>query len=140
MHRPTPRDVSVRTWPIAERRLLPRLLLAGSVALAGTAGWLSHSVAMGTLLGVLLVAGLWRVWIPVTFEIGPLGVTRSVLGRQRRIAWSAVGSVKRLPTGVLLLAEVRPAALDTLRGVWIPFGDQREEILASVEHYLAGRS
>ena len=95
---------------------------------------------MGVLAGILVAIGLWRTWLPVRLEIGAMGVTRTVLGRERRIPWSAIARTSRLTSGVMVFPEMESTPLEALRGFWIPFGRQRDEVLAILDFYLAGRN
>jgi hypothetical protein len=79
---------------------------------------------------------LWRTWLPVTFSIGLSGVTQTVLGRSRRISWSAIRSHEIQADGVLLSPDAELVPLSPLRGLYLPWLGQREKVLAHVEYYL----
>ncbi|HTN75141.1 MAG TPA: hypothetical protein VL096_07840 [Pirellulaceae bacterium] len=136
----TPRDVIVRSWPLADGGWPPKLLLLLSVILAAIAGSLAQSPATGVIIGTCLLLALWQIWIPVRYEISPQGVTQFSLGRQRRIPWSAIGRIERRRTGVVVFRDAGSAPLDALRSLFIPYGAQSSELLASFDFYLAGRA
>jgi hypothetical protein len=137
--RQAPRDVTLRSWPIAAPAAGPKLLLVGGLLLAWLAGMMSGSAATGFVLAAGILLALWRVWLPVRFEIGPFGVTQHCLGRQRRIPWSSIGRAVRQSAGLLVLPNAQPAPLESLRSLYIPFGNQQADIVAAFEYYLSGR-
>jgi hypothetical protein len=106
--------------------------------------WASGSIAMGCLVGGTLLVTSWRSWLPVAFEIGPSGVTQIVGWRKRRIPWTAILQYQVCLHGVLLLPDAVVTRLSPLRGIYLPWGRQRQEVLANFEYYLqswaAGRS
>lgn len=86
-------------------------------------------------LAVLLIA-LWRYFVPVTFELSSDGVTQSVLGRKRRIPWRAIARHETADAGVLLLGEEDPSLMAPLRGLYVPWGSHRDEVLRHMSYYL----
>jgi hypothetical protein len=87
----------------------------------------------------LLLATSWRLWLAVTYEVGVSGVTQCCLGRRRRIGWAAIRSYQVRGEGVLLVPDIQVTPLSPLRGLYLPWLDQREKVLANVEYYLQGR-
>lgn len=118
----------------------PRALLALGVFVAWTSGLAVGSTTMSLLLVAAVLIAAWQMWLPVHYEIGPQGITQHWLGRQRRITWSAIGRVQRRDCGLLLLRDLQPMPLEALRGLYLPFGQQKSEVLAIVDYYLVGRA
>lgn len=138
--RQAPRDVTLQSWPILDGGWLPRGMLLGGATLGGVLGLLSQSPATAAVLVACWSIALCSIWLPVKYEIGPQGITQYSLGRQRRIPWSAIGRIQRRRDGVLLLRDYQPQPLDSLRGLYLPFGQQKPDVLAICEYYLAGRA
>jgi hypothetical protein len=88
----------------------------------------------------LLALTLWRTLLPVTFEIGVSGVTQVVVGRRRRISWPAIRGYEVRGNGVVLVPDAEITPLSPLRGLYIPWLDQRDRVLAAVEYYLQSRN
>jgi hypothetical protein len=138
-HHP-PGSLQLTNWPLRDDAPPAWSSLIGAAALAGLAGWLSGSGAMGLLSFAALAVSLWRYWIPVVYEFGPRGVAEFVLTRRRRISWRAIARYEVRRRGVLLLADAGHSPLAPLRSLYIRWGRQREELLAIVEYYLGARN
>ena len=63
-----------------------------------------------------------------------MGVTQQVLGRRRRIAWQFIERCEICRAGIFLLPHDAPLAV--FRGLYIPWGTHRSEVLALVQFYL----
>lgn len=137
--RVAPEQCELWIWPLRQQPLAVLTALAAALGV----GWLIAAAYerawLGALTaGLLLVAG-WRMWLPVTYELGASGVCQVVLGRRRRIPWAAVACYAVRGEGVLLVPDIQVAPLSPLRGLYVPWRDQRDQVLASVEYYLQGR-
>lgn len=82
---------------------------------------------------ILLLLALWRFFVPSEFELGARGISQEVLGRKRRIPWRAIGHVTICRDGVFLGRDDGP--LENFRGLYLPWGQHREEVLALVGYY-----
>jgi hypothetical protein len=131
-----PEEVTLHVWPLKQRPMSSLLAVAIAAAVVWLVGWLWQPWAGGAAAAILALT-LWRMWLPVTYEIGVSGVTQVVLGRRRRIPWPAIRNYVAYADGVLLVpdADVRPAS--PLRGLFLPWLDHREKVLANVEYYVA---
>lgn len=138
--RQAPRDVRVRAWPLAEgdRVAWGAIFVAG--LLFAAAAYVSRSAGTAAVITGLLVISLWRLWVPVQFELSAGGITRTVLGRARRVSWSQMGSIQRRERGVLVLRDFENGPLSLLRGVYIPYNNHQADVLAIFDFYLAGRA
>lgn len=138
--RQAPRDVQLRTWPLVDGEPLAWGCLLGAALLFGAAAYASSSVATGAVLAALVLMSVWRWWVPIHTEISAAGVTQRVLGRSRRIPWTAIGAIERRPQGLLILRGRGAAPLAALRGLYLPYRDHKADMLALVDFYLAGRA
>ncbi len=134
--RVAPEEVTLVVWPLAQRPVESVLLLAVAVGVSCFVGWWTSQPLVGGGLAAALAIVLWRTWLPVTYVLGLSGVTQSVLGRSRRISWSAVRSFEIEPGGVLLSPDAQLVPLSPLRGLYLPWLGQREKVLATIEYYL----
>ena len=110
-------------------------IVVAAAACVAVGWWLRQPIVAG-LAGSALAVVLWRTWLPQTFEIGVMGVTQTVLGRSRRIPWSSVRGWRVDGNGVLLSPDAELTPLSHLRGLYLPWLDQREKLLASIEYYV----
>jgi len=134
--RVAPEEVTLVVWPLWQRPVESLLLLAVAVGVSCFVGWWTSQPLVGGGLAAALAIVLWRTWLPVIFVLGLSGVTQSVLGRSRRISWSAIRSFEIEPGGVLLSPDAQLVPLSPLRGLYLPWLGQREKVLATIEYYL----
>jgi hypothetical protein len=127
-----------RSWPFRQNLAQSGLVLAGLLA----AGLGVRGVTGFTHLALLAVAALalslWRFFLPVVFTLSADGVNESLLGRERRIPWFAIRRFEVYPKGVLLLPYTDAARVDCFQGIFLPWGDHRQEILTLLTYYLGG--
>ena len=140
--RVAPEEVTLHVWPLRQQPLASLLALALAAGASWLLGWASGRPWWGVLAVAGLLVTLWRTWLPVSYELGVSGITQRALGRQRRIAWPAIRGYQVRGNGVLLVPDAQIAPLAPLRGLYLPWLDQREreQVLASLEYHLAGRS
>lgn len=134
--RVTPEEVTLVVWPLA-RRPLGSLFAIGLAALGS---WLVARATgtwwTGAVVAVCLTITLWRTWLPVRYTLGSGGIVRSILGRRRRIPWSAIRLYEVRRTGVLLLPDVQVTPLSPLRGLFLPWCGQQALLLANLDYHL----
>ena len=92
----------------------------------------------GLALGAFLLA-LWRLWLPVTYQLGSKGVVERACGHSRHIDWLRVTRAELQPRGVLLLADRTQTPLAIIHGVFVPWRNRREQVIALVEHFAGSR-
>lgn len=132
----TPRDLRITNWPLRDDG--PWAMLAVTLVLAVALGAmiLSASPATGLLALLALVLAMWRLWIPVTFEFSPHGMTQEVLGRRRRIAWRSIGGYRVVRRGVWLLPHASELRIAAPRSLFVRGGPQLDTLLAVLAFYL----
>lgn len=110
------------------------LLTTVMLLLAALTGWIMSSAVWAVLACGLLALAAWRYFVPVYFEISPQGIFQEVFGRRRRISWRSIGHVEQGRDGLLLAPSgvVCPA----VRGLYLPWGHHRAEVLALVDYHL----
>jgi hypothetical protein len=124
-----------RSWPLREHRLMGVVVVAAlAAAVAGIHQRAGTSMAL--LAGAALVVSLWRFFVPVVFEVNVDGVHQWVLGRHVQIPWQSFRRYRIFSDGVLLLPHAEICPIDALRGLYLPWRDRREEVLANVRFYL----
>lgn len=126
-------DVVVWNWPLRDESLRSWLLLAAVAASVGAVWMLWQDVLFSLLAGLALLISLWRLWLPVRWELGLTGITQTALGFRRRIPWMAIARFDLRDNGVWLYADRDPAPQ---RAVFIAYAGQRTRITACVDYYL----
>jgi len=111
-----------------------------AIALAAGAGWLTvwstGSAVMGAIILSLLGVTLWRIWLPVRYQLGSSGVVQSVLGWQRRLAWQEIIRYELQHDGVILFRDSESAPLSAQGGLYVRWGKDREKVLPVLKFYL----
>lgn len=130
-----PPPVNWRSWPLEEGGLSAWLLSVLAVTIIVAVGLTTASVQWALVACGVLAASAWRFFIPVHFELNAQGVFQEVLGRQRRILWRAFESAELCREGVYLRFAGGSFGLN--RGLYIPWGTHRSEVIAAVDYYLA---
>jgi hypothetical protein len=110
-------------------------LLAAGIGVRGVTGY-SH---LALLAVAALALSLWRFFLPVDFTLSADGVSESLLGRDRRIPWLAIRRYEMYPKGVLLLPHADATPIDCFRGIFLPWGGHRQEIVTLLNYYLGVR-
>ena len=131
-------SVSLRTtrWPLVGDRLAVAtvvllVLLVADIVAVETASW----TLAGTCLAAMLLS-TWRMWLPISWEFGPAGVTQRVLRHQRIIPWKRFSRYEVFDRGVLLLQHNDPGPLARLGAVFIDCGNQRDDVLSVLDYYI----
>ena len=111
----------------------------GMAGLGVAAAFVSGNSSMGTVCFAALMFSCWRLWLPVTFDLGTKGITQSTLVFRWRIPWRCFARYETRQRGVWLLIDAEPAPLSTLRGIYLPWSDQEDQVLAVLDFFLAAR-
>lgn len=128
-----PEDVAVWNWPLRDEGLKAWAVLVGAIAVAALV-WVIWADGVFALFAYAMLAlALWRLWLPVKWELGLTGISLVVLGFRRRIPWLAVARFELREDGVWLFAD-REASPQ--RGTFIGYGGQKERVQACIEYYL----
>lgn len=132
--RTPPPPLRWRSWPMEEGGPAARTLMAALLGMAALVGWSMASAFWALAAFALLGLAAWRYFLPVYFEINHQGIFQEVLGRRSRIAWRSIAGVEVCRHGLLLTpGDVCCAAA---RGLYLPWGQHRAEVLALVGYHL----
>jgi hypothetical protein len=134
--RVAPEEVTLVVWPLRQRPVESVLLLAVAAGVSCFVGWWTRQPLVGGGVAAAMAIVLWRTWLPVTFEVGISGIKQTVLGRGRRISWSAIRSHEIQADGVLFSPDAQLIPLSPLRGLYLPWLGERDKVLAHIEYYL----
>ena len=131
-----PVPIQWRSWPVREGAFRTSLVLLGLVAAWALVRWITGQMHLALLAMAALGLSLWRFFLPVTFELNAHGVDHSLLGRRRQVPWQAIGRYEICKSGVLLLPQADRCPIDVFRGLYLPWGSHRVEVLAHVRYHL----
>ncbi len=135
-HRDNLPSIRWRSWPLADDLLRTMIVVVGLVVAWVVVRWVTGQTAMAVIALVALAISLWRFFLPVSYELSVEGVDQWFFGHKRRIPWKTVRRYEIRPAGVLLLPRSERCPMDVFRGLYLPWGNRREEILAQLHSYL----
>jgi hypothetical protein len=133
---PTISTLTWRSWPLVDRARSSWVIVVGVLAVGVFAWYASESLLLGVLALAAVAITLWQFFVPVWYEIGPLGLGTSALGRSRLLAWHAVRSYQLRPSGVAFHRRAQPAPIDALRSTFMPFPADADDALLALRAYL----
>jgi hypothetical protein len=99
------RELRVVNWPLRDVPLEALAAVIVCAVVGGVSGYLSSSWSMGVLAAVVLALAVWKLWFPIVCDLGPAGITLSVAGGQRHVAWRQIDQVRVWRRGVLLVGR-----------------------------------
>lgn len=125
-------------WPLVDRPwstlLLAALLIATAMVVDSVLGQWYWTLAATVAIGV----AMWRFFLPITFEVTLRGLKQESIFQTARTAWADIRAVRKCTRGVLLLSGEDDRPLAALRGLFLPWGPHRTELLQLVSLYLTG--
>lgn len=133
-------ELELRRWPLRDEPTTATIVLAVLLLISTGIGFIGGSIWWGVASAFALLVSQWRMWLPVEFRFSELGVVQSCLRRTWRIRWDHLRGYEVHNDGVLLLPDEQNLALARLKGIYVPFGHEREELLEIIAHYLDDRS
>lgn len=129
----TPVPVTWRSWPIVDSLgefFFLTLTAGAAIGIAYRFAGPLTAVAAGIVLALVS----WRYFVPTFFELSALGVSENCLGRKRRIPWISIDRYIVGRKGAYLSSTGAP--LEMLRGLYLPWGPHREQIVATLRYYI----
>jgi hypothetical protein len=134
--RVAPEELVLVDWPLRQQPLGSAAALLLAISASSLAGWVTRSPLVGAAVAAVLLLTLWRKLLSVRYELGGGGIVQSVFGWRRRVPWTAILHYELDSRGVLLLPDAVATPLSPLRGLYLPWGDKRDEVLAHLDYYL----
>lgn len=130
----TPVPIAWRVWPVIDSLTelfgLTAVLIVVPLVVWSTSG----KTALTAICTIAVGAVVWRHFVATTFEINALGVTEKIFSRTRRIPWLSIDRYVVGRKGVFLTSAGAP--LEMFRGLYLPWGSHRDQILSSLRYYL----
>ena len=119
----TPMDqpvIQYRIWSLWERKFSSLVILSLTAALTLAVYHLTDKPHLAVAVCVLLLGSVWRLFIPMQFELSVDGITQWVFGYRRTILWPEIRSYVIQKEGILILPHRTRYPLDAVRGIFIP--------------------
>jgi hypothetical protein len=136
LSRDPPPPVQWRCWPLRDKPWASIVVLSGLLAAGMGVRGLCAETHLAVLAAAALGLAMWRFFVPTWFELNEGGVHQWVLGRHRRIPWDRIFCHEVRATGVLLLPRADACPMDAFRGLYLPWGERRGDVLSHVRYHL----
>ncbi len=136
--RSTPADVEVLNWPLVQDGWRSVIYFLLTVGFTSTLFYLSGSPTSAALGCLAISISMWRFWLPVRFQLSPLGVVQICLGRQRFIPWRHIKRHETLRSGVMLFFSTERSPLSLLSTLYIGWREQRTAFLQLINNSTNG--
>ena len=131
-----PDELRLVSWPLRDGGLPAWSAVIACLAAPIAVWWLSNSLVAGLVGLVAVVLAAWRLWLPVRYELGPSGVTVTVMGRRRRIPWRQIARYEIRRRGVVLIPDVHTTWETAVHSLYVRWNNQRDRVLTVVDSYV----
>ena len=129
-------SVQLTNWPLCQERttaIVMFLIIVGVTTLVQqTTGNLLATLVFGTALMV----SSWRLWLPVSYELGPAGLKQTCWRFERLIPWVGFSGYQAQPRGVLLIPRRTYGAKSLFGSLYISCPSQQRDVTTLLDHYL----
>jgi hypothetical protein len=133
----TPRDegpvLEWRCHPVKRRPAMSVAVTAFIMVVGVLVHYATESRLLGILAAVILLASLAKFYFPTVYRLTNHGVTVKTTTQTLVKPWSMYRSFYPDKNGVLLSPFGRPSRLETFRGIYLMFNNNRDEVLAFIE-------
>ena len=126
-------------WPLRDNRRSGVAAIAGVMLLAVLVGVVTAKWYLGLLAAAVVCVSLWRMFLPTHYQVSADGIRLMVLGRSRLVRWGDVRKIEFLASGMVISPDPWLGALDAVRRVYIPWGDEQEAVTRFVETFAGHR-
>lgn len=132
---PTP-TLEIQSWPIRDEGLRGWSPLAVALLLSILLAASPVGIGAGLVAFVLLAIASWRAWIPVRFFLDTRGLRFCLGRRERLLPWPLVAGYRVQRHGVTIFPATKGnIGIDAMRGIYVPFGDQQDALLALLDDF-----
>jgi hypothetical protein len=133
----------ILTWEVHLLRLNPAkmLVVAPVVAVSTLVAYvLTHSVLLPVATLFLFVSALAEYLFPVRYELTMRSASVYSLFKRATIEWTKVKKCYLDEYGIKLSPLSVPGRLESYRGLYLRFGDNRDEVISTVRRLLDART
>lgn len=131
---PTP--IRWRNWALRDKPLRAALVAVALAALGLVVFRLTGQAVMSWIGALAMGVALWRLFLPVDYELSVGGVDQWILGRRYHSSWQSIRGYEVCTAGAVLLPQGPVCPLDALFGVYLPWMQHRNEVLAHLRQHL----
>jgi len=134
-------EVRWTSHPLRDEPPWKSAALIGLIAgFSAGAWWSLEGLVYGLITCAVLVASVSRYLLPVHYRLTEREVAVTHAGVTRRTPWDRFQKFHIHPDGVFLSPFGRPSRLDSFRGRFLRFKDNRDEVMAVVRAGVQNRA
>jgi hypothetical protein len=125
-----------RSWPLVDRIAWSWLIPLGIAIVGLFVFWKDDNLFVSIAAMAAVAISMWPLWLPTTFEVTSLGLRRKTPRRIRLIPWTAIRSYQLRATGAMLFQQPEPSTFDVMRGLFVPYPEEPDELVVALRLYL----
>lgn len=136
MRQPSPDNTTILEWRVHLLSRQPKkiILVAAVIGWAVVLTLLSWgSWLYAVFCGLLLVSAISEYWLPISYRITERGVYSRNFLSLRHLPWAQVRKCYQDGHGIKLSPLPRRSRLETFRGIYLWFADNKDQVIAAVE-------
>jgi hypothetical protein len=118
--------------PVKRRPMVSVLVTVFIMVVGVLVHYATESRLLGMLAAIVLLASLAKFYFPTVYRLSDRGVTVKTTTQTLTKPWSMYRSFYPDKNGVLLSPFGRPSRLETFRGIYLMFNNNRDEVIAFI--------
>ena len=122
------------SWPVRKEPYQSWPLVVGIVIFSMLVTLALRHFSYGLISLTVLILASWRAWVPVTFEIGPLGISSHFI-TARLIPWKRIRRIDFTSGGILVFPVHETTVLRYFLGIFVPWNNQEAAIRDAIKLY-----
>ena len=131
-----PPDLVWQSWPLLDNATWSWCVVPGLLRVSWVVTTVTDEPTLGVAAAAALAIALWRLFLPVRYEIGLSGVCQIVLGQRSLLRWRRVRHVEVRQGGVMFFERRNVPTLDVLQTLYLPCAKHRDVVVRLMEKYL----
>ena len=128
--------MKLTNWPILREKTTTIGVLIGIVTVTAMVQLTTGKLLASLVSAAALMLSCWRLWMPVSFELGPAGMKQACWRFERLIPWMGFSGYEKQSQGVVLIPSRTYGAKSLFGSLYISCPQQQREVVALLEHYL----
>lgn len=129
-------EISVLHWPIRDEWLGGGITLGLFFILAVIAYWRTENLWLATLLAGVMLISVWRMLLPVRFDLGPRGIVQKSLLGTRKTSWREIHHYRMHGKGAILYPSTDEGMLANLSAIQISAPQTLAQLEEVIHYYL----
>lgn len=133
---PLPSPIRWRSWPARDKPLYAVSVVAILTAVGLIVFRLTGQTTMAWAGMLTMAISLWRIFLPVDYELSVGGVDQWIFGRRQHSPWPSIRGYEICTEGILLLPQGHVCPMDAFFGLYLPWSRYRDEVLPHLRRHL----